>query len=53
MAKDPVCGQEVKSGSSPEKSSFQGSTYFFCSKQCRSQFESNPSLYSSKKGFRG
>ena len=50
MAKDPVCGMEVK----PEKvaatkSQFEGQTYYFCSGSCKLEFEKNPQRYAAEK----
>ena len=44
MAKDPVCGMEVKSPS--EYSAEVGGTeYDFCSEKCKNDFLSNPDKY--------
>ena len=44
MTIDPVCGMRVD-----EKSEFQtlfaGKKYFFCSEECRKEFESEPDEY--------
>lgn len=46
-AVDPVCGMDVDPvDASALKLEREGKTYFFCSPQCRSQFESNPQDYS-------
>ena len=48
MAKDPVCGMEVK----PEIASVQalssehdGQTYYFCGKGCKLDFDENPARF--------
>ncbi len=42
LNKDPVCGQEIsqiKAEKAGRKVSFQGKTYYFCSEECKQQFE--------------
>lgn len=41
MAKDPVCGMEVREGKAVE-STYMGKTYYFCNKSCRRAFDSKP-----------
>jgi Cu+-exporting ATPase len=41
---DPVCGMHVDAGA-PEKATWQGKTYRFCSPDCRLKFESDPDKY--------
>ena len=45
MAKDPVCGMNVDEGKAAGKSSYQGTTYYFCSAGCREKFDRNPQQY--------
>lgn len=49
MAKvtDVVCGMIVDSDTAPARSVFEGTTYYFCTPECRDQFEANPSRYTS------
>ncbi len=42
MAKDPVCGMNVDERNAAGKSESGGQTYYFCSAQCKSQFDKNP-----------
>ena len=51
MAKDPVCGMEVNERSALYKSSFQGETYYFCSPECKREFDMNPSRYSEQRVY--
>jgi Cu(I)/Ag(I) efflux system membrane fusion protein len=47
-AKDPVCGMEVdqqKSIASGKVSEYKGVSYYFCSEQCKHQFEAAPARY--------
>ncbi len=39
MAKDPVCGMFVEEGEHSLKTTRRGTTYYFCSETCLSQFE--------------
>ncbi|MGF7398943.1 YHS domain-containing protein [Thermoanaerobacterium thermosaccharolyticum] len=45
MAKDPVCGMDVKEDNAAAKTTFNGNEYFFCSKSCKAEFEKNPEKY--------
>jgi Cu+-exporting ATPase len=45
MAIDPVCGMEVDERSAEDKSTYQGQTYYFCSSDCREEFDSSPDEY--------
>lgn len=43
---DPVCGMDVDSSASTTVTSDRnGKTYYFCSADCRRQFEASPSDY--------
>lgn len=44
---DPVCGMTVDEGDAPEKLDHDGTTYYFCSSDCRQEFEANPADYAS------
>jgi Uncharacterized conserved protein len=44
MPIDLVCGMKVKENS-PLKSDFKGKTYYFCSEQCKTEFDKNPLKY--------
>lgn len=43
--KDPVCGMQVKPDSAAGKETFQGETYYFCSKGCAAKFHADPVKY--------
>ncbi len=45
QVKDPVCGMMLDSDAAPGRSSYQGTTYYFCSAQCLRQFEADPACY--------
>ncbi len=42
MATDPVCGMQVDENRAEGKSEYQGKQYYFCSDECRKEFESRP-----------
>lgn len=48
QVRDVVCGMMVDTDSAPARASYQGKTYYFCTPECRDQFESNPSRYTSR-----
>ena len=43
--KDPVCGMTVDPAKAAGSTQLQGEKYFFCSKGCKSKFDSNPGIY--------
>lgn len=43
MAHCPVCGMEVEQDG--PQSSYSGSTFTFCSEQCKQDFERDPSRF--------
>jgi Cu+-exporting ATPase len=45
MATDPVCGMEVEEADAPATSEYQGRTYYFCSVDCKEEFEQDPESY--------
>ncbi len=47
MAKviDPVCGMEVDTATAQYKTVYKGRIYYFCSHQCKVEFERNPEYY--------
>ena len=42
---DPVCGMTVDPAKTPQKASYQGEDYFFCSAGCRTKFIAAPEKY--------
>ena len=43
---DPVCGMEVQTAAAGgNRSSYRGTTYYFCSEKCKRQFDRNPARY--------
>lgn len=48
MAKDPVCGMQVdqeKARSKGLTSEHEGQTFYFCSTECKQQFDQDPHRY--------
>ncbi len=45
MVKDPVCGMQVEESTAEDTATYQGKTYYFCSEDCKEQFEDNPQQY--------
>ena len=48
MAKDPVCGMNVDEKKAAGTVSHKGKAYYFCSANCKAQFEKNPETYVAK-----
>jgi Cu+-exporting ATPase len=44
MARDPVCGMEVKPNTSL-KSNYNGQTYYFCHANCKHRFDQDPQQF--------
>jgi YHS domain-containing protein len=42
MAIDPVCGMDVNESNPPAKTNYEGKTYYFCSEECKQDFEEDP-----------
>lgn len=45
MAKDPVCGMEIKPEDAAATVDHEGKTYYFCSQDCADSFEDDPESY--------
>jgi Cu+-exporting ATPase len=45
MAKDPVCGMKVDEKKAAGSSTYLGKTYYFCSANCKVEFDKNPPKY--------
>jgi YHS domain-containing protein len=42
MTTDPVCGTRIDDKSAEFQTQFAGRKYFFCSDECRKEFEERP-----------
>ena len=45
MTTDPVCGTELNEKNAEFQTQFAGKKYFFCSDECRKEFEQEPNVY--------
>ncbi len=45
MIKDPVCGMEINADSAAAQETYQGITWYFCSKSCHGKFQEDPAQY--------
>ncbi len=45
METDPVCHMHVDPNSAAGKSDYQGKTYYFCSADCKADFDREPERY--------
>lgn len=45
MAKDPVCGMDVDEKSARFTLRYHGKMYYFCSHECKQEFEEDPEKY--------
>ena len=45
MTMDPVCGMQVDEKQTTFKSNHEGKTYYFCSTDCKQEFDANPEDY--------
>jgi Cu+-exporting ATPase len=48
QVKDPVCGMQVEEKTAAGTSTYEGTTYYFCSDKCLREFEVNPHKYLGK-----
>jgi Cu+-exporting ATPase len=45
---DPVCGMNIESETAAAQSQYEGRTFYFCSEQCKRQFDADPIRYTDK-----
>ena len=48
MSTDPVCGMTVDDKTAPASAKYAGKTIYFCSKECKDQFNQNPEAYAAE-----
>ncbi len=48
MQTDPVCSMQIDDQNASEKSQHQGTTYYFCSADCKRKFDQQPEQYVGK-----
>ncbi len=49
MAKDPVCGMEVKENEAKATTVYRGKKYHFCAVACKNRFEKDPEKFLKKR----
>lgn len=47
---DPVCGMTIDERDAVATSDYQGKRYYFCSKDCKVEFDANPEDYADTAG---
>ena len=45
QVKDPVCGMTIEPGSAAGSTTYESQEVYFCSDQCRRDFEADPGRY--------
>jgi YHS domain-containing protein len=45
MEKDPVCNMKIDPKTATEKSVYKGQEYYFCSSDCKNNFDLDPEKY--------
>jgi YHS domain-containing protein len=45
MVRDVVCGMELDPDSAPAETEYNGEIYYFCSEECKQDFEKSPERY--------
>jgi YHS domain-containing protein len=50
QVKDPVCGMMIDDKSAVGTSEYNGKPYYFCSQDCKTEFDENPDEYADKAG---
>jgi phosphatidylglycerol:prolipoprotein diacylglycerol transferase len=48
MERDVICGMQVDPAKAAGKTEYNGKTYYFCSKACKTKFDANPAKYASQ-----
>ncbi len=48
MERDVVCGMQVDPAKAAGTSEYNGKTFYFCSKVCKTRFDADPEKYASK-----
>lgn len=50
QVKDPVCGMTINDQDAVATSDYQGQRYYFCSQDCKVEFDEKPEEYADKAG---
>lgn len=43
--KDPICGMTIEESDAAATAEYKGKTYYFCSIDCKEEFEQDPEAY--------
>lgn len=46
--RDPICNMEVDEQTAAANSEYRGKTYYFCSEDCKEEFDQNPQQYATQ-----
>jgi YHS domain-containing protein len=46
--KDPVCGMKIEKQDAVATADYKGKTYYFCSQDCKVEFQEHPEDYADK-----
>ncbi len=46
--RDPICNMEVDEQTAAATSEYRGKTYYFCSEDCKEEFDQNPQKYATQ-----
>ena len=49
---DPICGMKVDDQKTTLKSTYQGTTYFFCGQGCKTKFDEKPQQFANQQAGR-
>jgi Cu+-exporting ATPase len=49
METDVVCGMKVDPAKAAATSEYNGKTYYFCAKVCKTKFDANPQQYEERR----
>lgn len=47
VVKDPVCGMQIEESDAVGTSEYEGKTFYFCSADCKQEFDADPEAYAS------
>lgn len=48
--KDPICGMTIEQSDAVGTSDYEGKRYYFCSEDCKVEFDENPEDYADEGG---
>jgi YHS domain-containing protein len=49
MTRDPVCGMKIDEDEAAETSEYLGEEYYFCSEECKEEFDKDPARFVERK----